>query len=298
MTDRAAMENQATVASLIALKKPRGLSREHFDAYWANVHAPIMARMPGIWSYAIHHLDAVQLPYWCLPAGIERIAPDEFAVEGVAELLYLDQQSAVHAYRLSDAPGGYTHTDAQNAFWVGLFYQSNAGSVTLHDETGGRETETVLLTFQYQSTADRADGHAWVRAFADRVAATGHATRVRRHLFEPYDNDTLDPGLPIGMRHTVLPGEALDAAVEIGVPDRTALSRVLAQVPVTDTDLDLLSAAHAYRRRERNELVLGGEITLAGVRTPAVARLIDQLGAISQEHKGLHDLMLFGTVQG
>ncbi|GAA3704556.1 hypothetical protein GCM10023081_46040 [Arthrobacter ginkgonis] len=295
MTDRATMENEATVASLITLKRPKGLTREQFDSYWANVHAPIMARMPGIWAYTLHHVEAVQLPYWRLPLSIQRLAPEDYALEGVAELLYLDQDEAMEAYRLSDGPGGYTHTDAQNAFWVGLFYQSNKGSRTLKDNTDGREpAETVLLAFQYKDSVERSQGHEWVRRFADRAAAAEESVRVRRHTFEPYDNDALDPGLPVGMRHTVFPDEALDAVVEIAASDRSALSRVLDLLPVNEEDLQVLASAHAYRRRERNDMVQGGQITRAGVRTPAVARLIDTLGAVSQDHPGLHDLMLTG----
>lgn len=289
------IENQATIASMISLKRPAGVSRQQFDEYWANVHAPIMARMPGIWAYTLHHLEPAQLAYWRLPADVERVPGEDVAWEGVAELLYRDAAAAAQAYRLSDAPGGYTHTDAQNAFWVGLFYQSDEASRTLSD-LGGQARDTAFATFRYREGVQRETAHRWIGELAERVAEQPGAQRVRVHAFRAYDNENLDPGLPVGMRHTVGPDEAVDAVLEIGTEDRIALSRVLAAVPIEDEASQLLAAVHGYRRTRRDDMVLGGSITQAGVRTPYVVRLIEQMGAISQEHPGLTDLMLTGRI--
>jgi hypothetical protein len=296
MSDRLSMENAANVASIIALKRPQGLTRQQFDDYWANVHAPIMARMPALWAYSIHQMENVQLPYWSLPDSIDRVPADEHVIEGAAELLYLSQEDAARSFQLSDAPGGFTHKDAQNFLWVGLFYQSNQGSKTLIDPDRTC-ADTTILAFTYRPGVDRQTGHEWVARFAECLAKAPQAQRVRYHLFAEYKNEEIDPGLPVGMRHTVLPGEAVDAFVEIGVEDREALNRLLVEHPVTDDDLDVLSGAHAYRKyKKTTDFVVGGEITSDGIRTPFVMDLIRELGAISQEHPGLDRLMLTGSV--
>ncbi|MDU0328456.1 EthD domain-containing protein [Microbacterium sp. KSW2-21] len=295
--DRAADENHAAVASIISLQRPLGVSRDDFDAYWSDVHAPIMARMPGIWGYSLHHLEAVQLPYWHLPQSIERIAADHHTWDGFAELLYESPQAAAEAYRLSDAPGGYTHEDAQSAFWVGLFYQSNGGSRTIHDTSEGADLrDTVYLALRYQTAIEREHGHDLTRELADRAVRAG-ASRVRYHLFHVFDNDALDPGLPVGMRHDVLDGEAVDAVIEIGANHRTSVSRIADALSLTAADDATLSGAYAYRRRQRNDMVIAGTITEAGIRTPHVSRLIERLGAVSQSHPNLSDLMLTARVQ-
>jgi hypothetical protein len=296
MTDlRDEMENRAAFAFLITLKRRAGQARETFDAYWADVHAPIMARMPGIWSYTLHHVESAQPTYWALPAEIERVPPADFAIEGIAELTYLSDEDAALAYGLSDAPGGYTHEDAQNVFWVGLFYQSRGTSETLkHDPAVDPEAGSVILGFQFQDDADRDRSLEWLRNFAARAAASKHTSRVRVHHFAAYDNDSIDEGFPPNMRHTVLDGEALDGAVELSATDVTTLARAFTDLSLSDDDAQILRAAHAYRVRAHDDMVLGGQITDAGIRTPHVMRMIRELGAISQEHPGLSDLMLHG----
>lgn len=289
-------ENEAQITLVITLQHREGVSKEDFYAYWSNVHAPVMARIPDVWSYVLHHVETARIPYWPLPKGIEQIAPAEHQIEGFAELSYLNDEAAQRAFKISDAPGGHTHDDAQTALWAGLFYTNREASLTLRDDLEEHDQgHSYILAFQFKDGANRAKATAWVTAQAHCAAGIEGFARVRLHTFPEYDHDMDETPLPPNMRHTAVRGEALDAVVEVVARSPIELSRAFTQWKIEADALEHIRSLHAYRRQRRYIMRAGGVITEQGIRTPYVTDLIASLGAISQLRPGMRELMLHGV---
>lgn len=47
------------VKCFVALRRKKGMSEEDFHSYWKNVHAPLVAKLPGIVKYTQHHVAFV-----------------------------------------------------------------------------------------------------------------------------------------------------------------------------------------------------------------------------------------------
>ncbi|WJD60697.1 EthD domain-containing protein [Pseudomonas kurunegalensis] len=289
-------ENEAQITLVITLQHREGVSKEDFYSYWSNVHAPVMARIPDVWSYVLHHVETARIPFWPLPKGIEQVAPVEYQVEGFAELSYLNDEAAERAFVVSDAPGGYTHDDAQVALWAGLFYTNREASRTLRDDLDEHDQgHSYILAFQFKDDADRERATAWVTDQANRAVGIDSFARVRLHTFPEYDHEMDEGPLPPNMRHTAVRGEALDAVIEIVARSPIELSRGFSQWTVGEEALDHIRSLHAYRRHRRYIMRAGGVITEHGIRTPYVTDLIASFGAISQLRPGMRELMLNGT---
>lgn len=291
-------ENKANINAVITIRHRDGISKEDFYAYWTNVHAPVMARMPHTWGYVLHHVEAARIPFWNLPDKIEKIAPPEHQIEGFAELSYLDEESVRKAFVVSDAPGGYTHLDAQVMNWVGLFYTSYKGSVTLRDELGVNNSGySYILTFQIKEEADRNEAINWIKNFAQKASNIAAFSRVRVHTFSEYDYNQDESLMPPNMRHIAFKGEALDAVIEVVARSPIALSLGFSQWNLGEEAITFIRSLHSYRRNRHYVMLAGGEITEHGIRTPYVTDLINKLGAISQLDPRMRKLMLYGKTE-
>lgn len=284
-------ENKGEVTCIISLGRREGVTREQFDAFWANGHAPIQARMPGIWFYKTRHVEAYRRSMWSVPESIAVVEPPQFHIDGFCELAFRSPEDQAANFRAADGPGGYTHVDAHHVFWSGLFYIGHKTSRTLRD---GRMGETNILCFRFRDGVDRAEGHAWVSAFAERAAASGHVSRVRVHLNVPTE---LGDGLNPFMKHAPEPGEGLDAILEISAEDALELTRAFHDdLGIEDEAARLLAAAYVYRVYQVHTFVDEGRITQVGIRTPFVIDIIEQLGAVNQLTPEMDRLFLTGEL--
>jgi len=290
-----ARENDAAINLFITIRRREGLSKDDFYAYWSNVHAPVLARIPHVWGYVLHHVEAARIAYWPLPAGITQLAPAEHQIEGIAEISWRDDEAMQKAYAISDAPGGYTHFDAQAMNWVGLFYTCRNSGLTLRDDLEGNDAgHGYFLAFQLRDDVERDSAIAWVRALAERANGVKAFSRIRLHTFPEYDYAQDESMMPPNMRHTAFPGEALDAVLEIAAASPMALSRGFVHWPIGHDAAQYLKSVYAYRRNKRYILRAGDVITDHGIRTPYVMDLIEKFGAISQFKPGMRELFLSG----
>jgi len=293
MIDR---ENDAAINLVITIRRREGISSQDFYAYWSNVHAPVLARIPHVWGYVLHHVEAARIAYWPLPDGIAQFAPAEHQIEGIAEISWLDEAAMQKAYAISDAPGGYTHFDAQAMNWVGLFYTCRNSGFTLRDELQGDDAgHGYFLAFQFREGADREAAIAWVNTLAGRAERIKEFSRIRLHVFPEYDYAQDESMMPPGMRHTAFPGEALDAMIEIAASSPMELSRGFLQWPIKQDATAHIKSVYAWRRTKRHIMRAGDVITNHGIRTPYVTNLIERFGAISQLKPGMRELFLTGT---
>jgi uncharacterized protein (TIGR02118 family) len=47
------------VKCFVALRRKKGMSEEDFRSHWKNIHAPLVAKLPGIVKYTQHHVTSI-----------------------------------------------------------------------------------------------------------------------------------------------------------------------------------------------------------------------------------------------
>jgi uncharacterized protein (TIGR02118 family) len=83
------------------LHKHTDLTEEAFRRYWSDIHAPLVAKVPGLCNYVIGHQIPVELPFPPL-------------CDGLAELWFDSMDSMLNA--LLSPEGEAATADAANCF--------------------------------------------------------------------------------------------------------------------------------------------------------------------------------------
>lgn len=92
------------VRQLTLLQRKPGISRNEFQRYWSEVHAPLVRQLPHIISYTQHHVTAAS-------ARQNYPAPD-VEVDGIVEFVFDGADGARKAF--SGAMGDHVLNDAEN----------------------------------------------------------------------------------------------------------------------------------------------------------------------------------------
>ncbi|MDR6438712.1 uncharacterized protein (TIGR02118 family) [Paenarthrobacter nicotinovorans] len=78
------------IRQITLLQKKPGMSREEFQRYWLNVHAPMVRQIPHIISYTQHHVTAV--------SGRQDYPTPDIEVDGVVEFVFAGLAEVSEAY--------------------------------------------------------------------------------------------------------------------------------------------------------------------------------------------------------
>lgn len=91
------------------LRKKPGITKEEFHAYWKNVHAPLVAKLPGLVRYTQHHVTTIPRPEY------EQV---EDPVDGIVETWWESQEALERVQKtpeflavVQDEPNFIRHSD-------------------------------------------------------------------------------------------------------------------------------------------------------------------------------------------
>jgi hypothetical protein len=282
---------------IIPLRRRRAIPLDLFFEYWVNAHAAqIAARLPGIHNLWLHELsyDAGQL--WPRIPGIEFELADDDRFEGIPEPTFLNE-AGVQAFLGAAAP---LMDDEPNIFEETVAYQSlGENSKTFADRTeptaagGDRGIVKFLVFLQARDSVDAFREFA-SQELAPRLAASEHVLKLRLHLFEPYHDDY--GGMDArGLSHAKPPEKQYQGMYEIAFRDGMAFGAFARSDDWTGLrgrQAEVLRGAHAFGVPVTHRLRRDGELTLAGLRTPMIADLIERVGAASQLEPAVVDLQM------
>jgi hypothetical protein len=129
--------------------------------------------------------------------------------------------------------------------------------------------------------------------FAPALAGADDVLKLRMHLFQPYQNEEVFlAGRSVS--HYKAPEKQYQGCLEIVFPDALALRRFGASEAWLSTVAEQqvhLSEQHAFQVTRRYCMRYNGRITLAGLRTAAVADQIRRIGALNQLDPRVVELM-------
>lgn len=285
------------------LRRRRSVPLELFYAYWRDAHAQIAARLPGIYDLRIHQVAFEEAGRWPRIAGVGHELAEEDCFEGVPEPSFRTQEDLKrflsHMGPLMD--------DEANLFEETIGYRSmGANARTLVDRLAPASPDgdpglTRHLVFVKAATGLSTDVFREYlgEVLAPALAADPRVLKLRLHRFEPYDNEVvaLDAA---SVSHHKAPDKQYQAAYEIAFANALDLARFAAGPAWIQTEEGQrahLREAHPFRILRSYHLKEGGELTLAGLRTPAVAEQIIRLGALNQLRPDVARLIRTGEIE-
>ncbi len=286
--DFSARDAPATLASFGLLTTRRGLPVELCQTYWRDAHGLIAARIPGIFQYWQHHLGKPDAGLWPRLDGIECGCPPEDEFQGVSEGTFRSEEDR---HRFGTHPAiALIAADEQNLFSRVAIYQSKAGnSRTFVDRLAeggpiGRSRELRLLVFlKSRAEVPSTAFSAFLRErFAPALAASPLVSRVRLHLFEPYDAAAWNTP---NVAHDQSEAQQYQAMLELVFADRLAARRFLASADYQATATEqprFLHTVHVFPEPASYTMVAEGQLTVAGRRGGTSAETILAVGAFNQ----------------
>lgn len=277
------------------LKGRSGLSVEQFRSYWKDAHGPLCARLPGLWQYKQFHLEHDNGGIWPAPEGVVRSTPPDEQLDGIAELSFTsvdNRQAWVDA-------GLPLMIDEQNCFDETIGYLvTERRSRTYVDEiandvpNGPVGVARYHVLFKKQREADLDALRDFLTdTFAPNAIENDLVLKLRLHLLDPY----LKPAPPApNVFHEPNEERQIHAALEIAFETRMELHQFLASddysaatkgIGEVVRQMSVFSEVAAYSQVE------DGEATLMGQRSPVVAKIITDAGAISNLNDDVVELM-------
>jgi hypothetical protein len=296
--DLSARDAPTHVAMMNLLYPRPGVPVELFFEYWSGGHTQISSRLPGIHQYFQHHLSYEEGKAWPGVEGVERHLAPEDMFHGDAEITFLDAEALK---RFAAALDPLMH-DEQNVFRKTISYQAIDGNARtyldrLPEDSPNGDLAGVLKLMVYVQAGD-VGTDAFRRALQEEVApalaGSAHVCKLRLRLPEHYDNDAVTLQAPNVSNHAT-DAEQYQGAIEIAFATPLELRR-LAETEAWATAAAALGrvarAMHPFRVLRTFTVYNHGQITTAGLRTPAVAEQIRRLGAINQVGAQVLDLVM------
>ena len=74
------------IRRFVVLRRKPDMTVEAFRSYWANIHGPLIAKIPGFLHYAQYHVHS------------ERLDEEDAEIDGIAELWFESAESQKAAY--------------------------------------------------------------------------------------------------------------------------------------------------------------------------------------------------------
>lgn len=308
MTDIAAIENLATLSRTTAgVYRYHGVdavAEDRLHRYSRDVHAPAIARRPGVYLYRHFDYGPVRADAFDPIEGIGFDCADDKRVTGAGHLDYLDEASLARFY---ESPGGAVrdHLLADINILGGApgrttTYRTSAGNAhTYLDMTGEPAPQGPVASPRFavfwRSRGAQDDFRAAVRSTAERWSAAPGVRRVRLHLFDVPDMGVESAnGYPI---HPAPVEEHYQAWIDIVLDDADGLRALLppehaAALAATVSEIHVQPVPLVYT------YVWGGRPTVVGLRGYPAYELITELGAANQLETDLLEWLYGPVVHG
>ncbi len=135
--------------------------------------------------------------------------------------------------------------------------------------------------------------HFMTERFAPSLASADEVLKLRMHLLEPYVNDEVFLAAR-AVSHYKAPEKQYQGCFEIVFANALELRRFAkseAWLATIDEQRTNLREEHSFQVTRRYCMRYNGQLTLAGLRTSAVADQIRRVGALNQLEPSVTDLM-------
>ena len=272
------------------LQRLRSVPPDLFNAYWRDAHAQIACRLPGLHDLWLHELSYEDGRLWPAVEGIESDLPEEARFDGASEPRFLTEEDTkrflaakAHPHLLADEP--VVFSDAAVCQSLGPNSKTFLDRLEDPAPNGDHRSTKFLLFFKAAAWVKQGQFRDYMsRRFAEVFASTGHVLKFRLHLFEDSAAGEGERFLRGSGR-----GRASDwryqAAAEVAFRDGLEMGAFLQSVTWVASlsqQAAHIRVCHAFGVPHTHTLRHGGELTLAGLRTPAVADLIQRLRTVNQ----------------
>jgi len=282
---------------VISLRRLRSVPPDLFFEYWRDAHVQIASRLPGIHSLFINFLDYDGGALWPRVDGVDHDCPEADRFEGVPEPSFLTEED-LGRFGAAMSP---LMDDEVNLFEEQIGYSSvGRNSRTLVDrlpDPAPNGDEDVLRLFVFFQQAHDVSTDAFRSFMSERLApalaSSDEVLKLRSHLFEPYVNEEvfLDGR---SVSHYKAPEKQYQACFEIVFADALGLRTLAvsdAWLAIVDELRAHVRAQHSFQVTRRYCMRYNGRMTVAGLRTAAVADQIRRLGALNQLRPDVVELM-------
>ncbi len=295
--DYAERDRNVKAVFYVLLRKRNGITLEMFDNYWANVHGPVCARLPGQYQYWQFHLAHNDGGIWPAINGIKYNTPAEDQFDGIAELTFLSEEDRQKWF---DA-AAILMSDEHNIFSNTVGYVTNNGnSQTYVDRIEFGDPNANLGVMKLHVMLTKADSisvddfrNYLLARFAPAIVKSDLILKFRLHLLEEHDNTEKLPPAP-GVSHYEPIEKQYQAAFEIAFRNRLDMERFFASSEYTSTQKEqpkYIKQISTFPERDVYTFVYNGQMTSSGLRGSAIAALIYNIGATNQLQDNILRLM-------
>ncbi|HEU0247371.1 MAG TPA: hypothetical protein VFR38_09840 [Gaiellaceae bacterium] len=284
---------------IITLRRRPAIPPDLFFEYWVNAHAgQIASRLPGIHNLRLHELSYDLGLLWPRVPGVAVELDEKDRFDGIPEPAF-ESEEGLQQFLAAMAP---LMDDEANIFEETIAYRSfGDNSRTFVDRTDANGGSGLLRFLLFLQARDGVPVDAFRGYLADELvpglAGSEQVLMARLHLFEPYTDDY--GGLDVrGLSHAKPSEKQYQAMCELAFRDGLALGVFARSVDWTGTlerQAEHIRACHPFGVPVVHTLRRDGELTLAGLRTPLIADLIERVGAASQLEPAVVDLVLGRT---
>ncbi|MBW8638447.1 hypothetical protein K1W69_14715 [Hoeflea sp. WL0058] len=288
------------LSMIFSLKKRPGIPLDVFYTYWVNAHAAqIAARLPGIDHLWLHEISYEDGQVWPHTEGVGFHLVEEDRFEGVPEPCF---ESEEHLNQFLGAMEPLM-TDEANIFEETVAYPSvGDNSKTYKDETPASFRAPRLLKFMLfickNDGVSLEDFRSYMSGdLAPALAGCTEVKKLRMHLLEPFDpNSQMADASAVSA--LAPPNRRFDASIEIAFENGLDLARFTksaAWAGGAEKRAKFMSACYAFKVNATHNLKRDGGLTFEGLRTPIIARSIEEVTAISQFNDSVMALQTTGS---
>lgn len=280
----------------VPLWKRAGIPLDLFDNYWADVHGPVCARLPGQFQYWQFHVGHAVGGTFPVVEGVDYVAKPDQNFDGIAELTFKTDEDRQTWFTAA----GILMDDEHNLFSKAIGYVTDKDhSKTFVDQIEDGEPDADLAVNRYHVTFYQKDGvsvdafRGYLQEFAEKVCKHDDLLKLRLHCFNPPDTSRPDAA---GVAHAEPEELQFQASIEFAWKNRLKMEQFFASAEYQDgiaRQADFVRQVCPFPERFATTYVYGGEITLQGIRGARTAKLITSIGATNQlaqnirEHFGI-----------
>jgi hypothetical protein len=287
------IENKAISLALNCGWTAEEPSLEAVRHYHRDVHAPLIARRPGIYQYRHYAFDRIRADLFAPDDSIELDCPVAEQFTAAAAASYLNAQE--HARSLAAMPADLGPLISAD---IARIQRRTASYVA--DEPGAGHTfvDTTGFTVPqgppelpsfglfFRQRADKQGFREGMKKLAGRWSAQAGVRRLRLTLLEVG-----------GTAHTAVENEYLHQAwIDLVIDNEQVATQLRSQS--AKSMRPFVRALHAYPIHERYTYVYGGRPTLVGLRGYAAYQAIREFGATNQKDPRILEWMYGSVVQG
>jgi hypothetical protein len=276
--------------TMMNLLWPRpGIPVQLFYDYWVGAHTQISSRLPGIYQYFQHQLDPIGGKKFPKIPGVSQLMSEYETFYGDAEITFLSEGD-LKKFAASLNP---LMEDEQNVFKKTISYQSyKNNSLTFLDSTFDKspngdlgQNQKYMLYIRKLDKVKLSEFQSSIKnLICSELVKSPEVVKLRVRLLEIYDNSKVTLLAP-NVDNAEDISAQYQASIEIVFADPLQFQKFSLSflwLNVSNLFMKVSKDVHTFRVINTFTVYNNGRITLAGLRTPSIARKINEIGAINQ----------------